>query len=60
MAYAAGSAIRPLLAGMVKLRMGWEAATLVLTCLSGASVVPIALWAGAPKPLEVKDHQSAA
>lgn len=60
MAYAAGSAIGPLMAGMMKLRLGWEAAMLVLACLSGASVEPIALWAGASESLKVKDHESAA
>lgn len=48
------------MAGMMKLRLGWEAAMLVLACLSGASVEPIALWAGASESLKVKDHESAA
>ncbi|KAG9764462.1 MFS general substrate transporter, partial [Aureobasidium melanogenum] len=47
MAYAAGSAIGPLLAGFLRVRTDWAATTLTLACLSGASVVPIALWAGA-------------
>lgn len=60
MSYAAGSAVGPLLAGMVKARMGWGATTLILGCLSGASIIPIALWAGVSKPLKVEDSKGAA
>jgi MFS family permease len=60
MAYAAGSAIGPLLAGLLKVRMGWEATTLVLGCLSGASIVPIAMWAGTSKPVQVEDNKGVA
>ncbi|KAH0282814.1 hypothetical protein KCU62_g9471, partial [Aureobasidium sp. EXF-3399] len=57
MAYAAGSAIGPLLAGLLRVRMGWGATTLVLGCLSGASIVPIAVWAGNHKPAKEEDDE---
>ncbi|CAD0083684.1 unnamed protein product [Aureobasidium vineae] len=60
MSYAAGSAAGPLLAGMVRARMGWGATTLILCCLSGASIIPMAFWAGASRPLEVEKSESAA
>ncbi|KAG9682128.1 MFS general substrate transporter, partial [Aureobasidium melanogenum] len=60
MAYAAGSAIGPLLAGLLKVRMGWGATTLALGCLSGASIIPIALWAGCTGPVKVEDKKGAA
>lgn len=60
MSYAAGSAIGPLLAGLLKLHMGWKATTLALGCLSGVSIIPIALWVRASKPTEAVDNKSTA
>ncbi|THY37454.1 MFS general substrate transporter [Aureobasidium pullulans] len=60
MSYAAGSAIGPLLAGLLKVHMGWKATTLALGCLSGVSIIPIALWVRASKPTEAVDNKSTA
>ncbi|TIA33344.1 MFS general substrate transporter [Aureobasidium pullulans] len=60
MAYAAGSTIGPLLSGLLKARMGWEATTLALGCISGASILPIALWVGTSNSVGTKDNESIA
>jgi MFS family permease len=46
MAYAGGTMIGPLLAGLVKERAGWGTATLVLGCVSFVCVVPTVIWCG--------------
>ncbi|KAH0271348.1 MFS general substrate transporter, partial [Aureobasidium melanogenum] len=46
MAYAAGTLVGPLLAGLVKQRAGWGTTTLVLGCVSFVCVVPTVIWCG--------------
>lgn len=46
MAFAAGSMIGPLLAGLVVERIGWGNTMLVLGCLSGFSAIPTYIWTG--------------
>lgn len=46
MAWAAGSMIGPLLAGLVNETHGWPTATLILGCVSIFTAVPTAIWTG--------------
>ncbi|KAI5239542.1 MFS general substrate transporter [Aureobasidium subglaciale] len=46
MAYAGGTMVGPLLAGLVKERAGWGTATLVLGCVSLICVIPTVIWCG--------------
>lgn len=46
MAWAAGSMIGPLLAGLVNESHGWPTATLILGCVSIFTAVPTAIWTG--------------
>ncbi|KAF2169394.1 hypothetical protein M409DRAFT_20614 [Zasmidium cellare ATCC 36951] len=46
MAWAAGSMIGPLLAGLVNQSHGWPTATLILGCVSIFTAVPTAIWTG--------------
>lgn len=46
MAWAAGSMIGPLLAGLVREAEGWGTATLILGCVSIFTAVPTAVWTG--------------
>ncbi|CAD0081826.1 unnamed protein product [Aureobasidium vineae] len=46
MAYAGGTLVGPLLAGLVRQRAGWGTATLVLGCVSFVCVVPTVVWCG--------------
>lgn len=46
MAYAGGTMIGPLLAGLVKEIAGWGTATLVLGCVSFVCVLPTVIWCG--------------
>ena len=45
-AWAAGSMIGPLLAGLVNQANGWGTATLILGCVSAFTAVPVAIWTG--------------
>lgn len=46
MAWAAGSMIGPLLAGLVRNEYGWPTATLILGCVSIFTALPTAVWTG--------------
>lgn len=46
MAWAAGSMIGPLLAGLVSKAYGWPTATLILGCVSIFTALPTAVWTG--------------
>lgn len=46
MAWAAGSMIGPLLAGLTSEASGWPTATLILGCVSIFTAVPTAVWTG--------------
>ncbi|KAK4503372.1 hypothetical protein PRZ48_004287 [Zasmidium cellare] len=46
MAWAAGSMIGPLLAGLVNESHGWPTATLILGCVSIFTAIPTAIWTG--------------
>jgi MFS family permease len=46
MAWAAGSMIGPLLAGLVSEAHGWSTATLILGCVSIFTAFPTAVWTG--------------
>lgn len=46
MAWAAGSMIGPLLAGLVNQSHGWPTATLILGCVSIFTALPTAIWTG--------------
>ncbi|KAI6802253.1 MFS general substrate transporter [Hortaea werneckii] len=46
MAWAAGSMVGPLLAGLVKQRAGWDVTTLILGIVSIVTAIPAVIWTG--------------
>lgn len=46
MAWAAGTLIGPLLAGMINQRAGWGVTTMILGVVSLATAIPTAIWTG--------------